>query len=40
MGLVRHEWGVLCTATAAFSHCEGRTKFHGLQLNAEEALSL
>ena len=30
--VVRHEWGVLCTASAAFSH---RTQFRGLQFKAE-----
>ena len=36
-----HEWGVLGTASAAFSHTEGGAKFHGLRFKAEgqEALT-
>ena len=34
---MQHEWGVLSTASAAFSHsgAMGGTKFHGLQFKAE-----
>ena len=31
----RHEWVVLGTASAAFSHTVRGTKFHGLQFKAE-----